>query len=710
MTQTPRPDASALLAELGYTPRLTIFLASVPGAGKTHRLLSEAIAKAKAGRRVAIGWIESKQRPHLENFITFLPRIPPRRFERDGRTVEDFDLEAALASDYELIVLDELAHSNPAGAPHAKRWQDALALRAGGKSVLGAFNVFHLDTIAPVAERIIGHPIREIVPMSLLDEADRVIALDVAPSILESRLRSGKIVRGEDIVRAQNGIYQARNLEMLRELLLRTVDQLTNPTLAPAKVSTALALVTTETALDPFLRRCSAFANALDLALETTTLEAVPMEALTRAALPLDASPIEPPERLEKGELANVRAALVIVPRGSLVDKILERPLDRDLLIADPARKPMPRRLLGTSQGRELESGDRMRIGYGELTMYLGSVAGSGKTYAMLERAHILKEEGIDVIVGFLETHGRSETAAKAEGLTCLPRLPGGEMDLQAILERRPRVVCIDELAHTNERGDGYPKRYDDVMHVLSQGIDVITSLNVQHLEGVIDSVARLTGTQVHETLPDAVLELAKEVVFIDVTPDVLRERLREGKIYPPERVESALANFFRTENLAALRELTVREILYARSNRRHERPFDRIILGVAPRSRETGMIRRVGRLAARLKVEYIVACAHRFDEPLEPMLVKELEKTTQECCGAFRQLLAEDSAEGLASFAEPTDVIVIESPRGRKHLFSGTSFARRLVKSGAAELLVLAPRQDEQCRPAAAEKHEAPE
>ena len=138
-----RSDAAALLAELGLAPTLTIYLGGAPGAGKTHRLIADALGEVKAGRRVAIGWIETKRRPQLETLAAALPRIPPRRFAVAGTGVEDFDVEAALAGDFETIVLDELAHANPSGATHAKRWQDALALRAAGKSVLGAFNVMH---------------------------------------------------------------------------------------------------------------------------------------------------------------------------------------------------------------------------------------------------------------------------------------------------------------------------------------------------------------------------------------------------------------------------------------------------------------------------------------------------------------------------------------------------------------------------------------
>ncbi len=273
MRDAGRSDAAALLVELGLTPKLTIYLAGAPGAGKTHRLITDAAGEARAGRRVAIGWIETKNRPQLEELAATLPRIPPRRFADGARIVEDFDLEAALASDYETILLDELAHANPAGAPHAKRWQDALALREAGKSVLGAFNVMHLDTVAPVAERIIGYPIREVVPMAFVRKADRVIALDVAPSVLESRLRTGRIVREEDVERAAAGLFQPKNLSMMRELLLRVVDDLTIPIVAPSKVSIALAVVAGTADPEAFVRRAAAFADALDLALETTGVD-----------------------------------------------------------------------------------------------------------------------------------------------------------------------------------------------------------------------------------------------------------------------------------------------------------------------------------------------------------------------------------------------------------------------------------------------------
>ena len=206
MPDKARSDPELLLAELGLTPKLTVYLGSAPGAGKTHRLLTDALREANAGRRVAIGWIETKGRPQLQEMAATLPRVRSKTYTLSGALIEDFDIDAALDSDYETIVLDELAHTNPSGAAHAKRWQDALALRAAGKSVLGAFNVMHVDSVASVAERIVGYPVRELVPLSFLRDADRVIALDVAPSVLESRLRAGRIVLSDDVGRAAAGL------------------------------------------------------------------------------------------------------------------------------------------------------------------------------------------------------------------------------------------------------------------------------------------------------------------------------------------------------------------------------------------------------------------------------------------------------------------------------------------------------------------------
>ncbi len=204
----------------------------------------------------------------------------------------------------------------------------------------------------------------------------------------------------------------------------------------------------------------------------------------------------------------------------------------------------------------------------GHLKVFIGMAPGVGKTYRMLQEGVAEADSGRDVAIGFLESHGRAETLAQAEGLEIVPRrhlsyrgTPLQEMDLPAVLARRPELCLIDELAHTNAPGVEHEKRYEDVRDVLDAGIDVFSTVNVQHLESLGDQVTQLTGARVRETIPDAVLAAADEVVLIDVTPETLIARLRAGKVYRPERVQAALNNFFKIENLAALRETALRQV-----------------------------------------------------------------------------------------------------------------------------------------------------
>ncbi|HXS43990.1 MAG TPA: histidine kinase [Solirubrobacteraceae bacterium] len=204
----------------------------------------------------------------------------------------------------------------------------------------------------------------------------------------------------------------------------------------------------------------------------------------------------------------------------------------------------------------------------GRHKVFVGMAAGVGKTFRMLEEGHAEADAGRDVVVGLLETHGRDATAALAEGLELVPRrtverrgMVLEEMDLPGVLARAPELALVDELAHTNVPGVEHPKRFEDVADLLEADIDVFSTMNVQHLESLNDQVAELTGVRVRETVPDAVLGEADEIVLIDLTPEALLTRLRDGKIYPAARVPAALGGFFRIENLQALREVALREV-----------------------------------------------------------------------------------------------------------------------------------------------------
>ncbi|MDZ5454286.1 sensor histidine kinase KdpD [Labrys sp. ZIDIC5] len=283
-------------------------------------------------------------------------------------------------------------------------------------------------------------------------------------------------------------------------------------------------------------------------------------------------------------------------------------------------RRPDPNALLSLA-GRE---------GRGRLTVFLGAAPGVGKTYAMLSRARREKEAGIDVIVGIVETHGRSETAALTDGLELLARRRVDyrgrqleEFDIDAALARRPRLIIVDELAHTNAPDSRHPKRYQDVEELIGAGIDVWTALNIQHLESLTDVVSRITGVTVRESVPDSVIKKADEVIVVDITPAELIQRLEEGKVYLPDNARRAADGFFKPGNLTALRELALRRttervddqmLAYLRQNA-IEGPWetaDRLIVCVGPDTFSQQVVRAAGRLATGLNADWLAVTVER--------------------------------------------------------------------------------------------------
>jgi two-component system sensor histidine kinase KdpD len=245
----------------------------------------------------------------------------------------------------------------------------------------------------------------------------------------------------------------------------------------------------------------------------------------------------------------------------------------------------------------------------GHLKVFLGATPGAGKTYAMLREAHQLVAHGHDVVVGYVETYNRPRTVELLAGLEVVPRVRVPyrgtvmeEMDVDAVLSRKPEIALVDELAHTNVPGVRHPKRWQDVEDLRAAGINVITTVNVQHVESVKDLVEKVTGIVVRETVPDRELDSADEIQFIDITPEALRKRMRHGNIYSPDKVDTALANFFRPQNLAAIRQIGLRLVAdsMARSRQVLRSPED-VLVAVSGDSQSEDLIRRGARLARRL-------------------------------------------------------------------------------------------------------------
>jgi two-component system sensor histidine kinase KdpD len=275
-------------------------------------------------------------------------------------------------------------------------------------------------------------------------------------------------------------------------------------------------------------------------------------------------------------------------------------------------QRPSPESLLA-----KLKEGERA-----SLRVYIGAAPGVGKTYQMLEDAHQLKREGVDIVVGIVEPHGREATRAMIGDLECVPMrrieykgVVIEEMALDAVIARRPAVVIVDELAHTNIPGSKNRKRYEDVSDLLNAGISVITAVNIQHLESLNDAIARTTGVRVRETIPDHFLRRADEVVNVDVSVDTLRTRLRQGKIYDVVKIQQALNNFFRKGNLSALRELALRQVATDQATKAHdyrEREGleqaaipEKVMVAIASRGSAKRILRAGSRIAGRLASDW---------------------------------------------------------------------------------------------------------
>ncbi|MCE5334136.1 MAG: PTS sugar transporter subunit IIA [Desulfobacteraceae bacterium] len=357
----------------------------------------------------------------------------------------------------------------------------------------------------------------------------------------------------------------------------------------------------------------------------------------------------------------------------------------------------------------------------GRLKIYLGYVAGVGKTWQMLEEAHRIRQEGIDVVVGFVETHGRAETAALIDGLEVIPRrrleyrgIMIEEMDLDAVLARKPHVVLVDELAHTNVPGSRHAKRYEDVQDLLSAGIHVISTLNVQHLESLYDMVEKIAGIKVRERIPDTVVADADEIVNVDLTTEDLTKRLQEGKVYPSDRVGVALANFFKKTNLAQLRELTLREVasqIDLRSRDVSETEItatpDQVMVCLSSRGPNSEMLLRyASRLAGRLNRNWYAVYVQTPSE--EPTVIdSQTQRILSGTLTLAKQLGAvvftykgEDVAETILRFAKEYRVghLVIGSPGPLtfwKKLLQKKNVVERLIQNaGGVTVVVLDTRK----------------
>lgn len=356
------------------------------------------------------------------------------------------------------------------------------------------------------------------------------------------------------------------------------------------------------------------------------------------------------------------------------------------------------------------------------LRVYIGAAPGVGKTYQMLEDAHAFKKQNVDIVIAAVETHGRADTAALVENLERVPTrrieyrgVVLEEMDVDAVIARRPAVAIVDELAHTNAPGSKHTKRYEDVLELLDNNISVITAVNVQHLESLNDSVAATTGVRVRETVPDFILRRADEVVNVDVSVDTLRSRLRQGKIYPVEKIEQSLTNFFRKGNLSALRELALRQVAEDQATKSHdyrEREGleqavipEKVMVCMASRGSAKKLLRTGSRIAGRLAGNWFAVYVQTPREqpgrinPADYAALEENLRLARDLGAKIVRLEGASVADSLIAFARKegiTHVVFGQSSRSRWDILLRGSVINRFlaeVKDATVQVVPLEER-----------------
>ena len=342
----------------------------------------------------------------------------------------------------------------------------------------------------------------------------------------------------------------------------------------------------------------------------------------------------------------------------------------------------------------------------GQLRIYLGAAAGAGKTFDMLSEGHRRAERGADVVVAYVETHGRPHTAALLDGLEIIPRTRVSyrgttfeEMDLDAVLARKPGIALVDEFAHTNVPGSRHAKRWEDVEELLAAGIDVISNVNIQHLESLNDVVQKITGVPQRETVPDAMVRAADQVELVDITPEALRRRMAHGNIYPPEKIDAALTNYFRTGNLTALRELALLWLAdkvdegLQRYRAQHGirgtwEARERVVVALTGGEEGETLIRRGARIAARSTGGDLLAVHVTRSDGLtgaDPAALAEQRRLTESLGGTYHQVIGDDIPEALLSFARAENATQLVLGASRRSwlsaLFTGPGFGARTIR-----------------------------
>lgn len=746
--------------------RLKIYLGFAPGVGKTYKMLREALYLKNQQYDVVIGRLEDNARADTRQIAGEMETVPPRKVEYKGSTFAELDVAGIVRRRPYLVVIDELAHANLPGSMHEKRYEDIEYLRDQGINVMTTLNIQHVEGVKQAAGRITGVTVTETVPDWVLDQADEVELVDVSSQVLQQRLREGKIFPAEMVNRSTYGLFSGNKLLALRELALRYVADEVDDRLEDYRQKkgiingvpvhervlvcvnspvTALRLIATGANM---AKRLMGEMLVVYAQVDSTLVDREEDFELTAQIEPTELTDlfqqltqkyggtfyiVKVCEKMKIAQginkvIRDKKITQVVIGEsgisrwreiweGSFITKIMAENSNVDIFVAGNREGFSPQGSKDRAKVRPEHYGSsRVR---GRLKIYIGAAAGVGKTVAMLREAHELKSKGIDVIIGVIETHNRQETVEYVAGLEAVPLknviyrdVPMKELDVEGIINRQPKVVLIDELAHTNVPGCKNAKRYQDVQDILAAGIDVISAINIQHIESLNDIVEDVTKVKIRETVPDSFVARPHELVMIDITPETLRARLKSGKIYADHKIEQALNSFFRKENLQALRELALREVAqdieqwnqYSKAAQKNLPQIqEKVIVCIQARDADDRLIRRGFKIARRLCADLFVLHVmdgHRYSmtESQQLDLLKELAEKLGAAFSVERAPSKRQVKNAMLNyiFAEGiTKLVIGQSARTRwEEIKHGSIVNELLRKTSGIDILIVADPQ----------------
>ncbi|HEY6378735.1 MAG TPA: hypothetical protein VI316_06110 [Candidatus Dormibacteraeota bacterium] len=687
--------------------RLRVYLGATPGSGKTYAMLREGHDRRDLGQDVVIGFVESHGRPRTEAAIAGLEVVPRRSKSYRGRSCEEMDVDAVLARHPQVVLVDELAHTNLPGGRHTRRWQDVEELLGAGIDVITTVNVQAIEGVKDLAETITGVPVRETVPDRIVDAAEEIQFIDISPEALQKRMRHGNIYAPEKVDIALANFFRSGNLAALREIALRLLAQ--NMGRATGSVQgppeDVLVLISGRPSSEALIRRGARMARrfggfctvlrvagpSTDVSPEicarcrtvTEELQATwreveataPGPAVVAVARELGVEHVVVGEGGPSGLLGRFRKGLV--------DLLIEELPDVSVHIIareDSRRRPHPPSGGGAPLSAAQGATPATSRPAGTLRVYVGYARGCGITTTMLEEARRRASRGTDVVVASVSTAGHAEAETSLRGLDVLGGADSparrGQLDVEALLARHPAVACVDELAMLGT--DGQPAAAS-LGRILEAGIHIVATLHLTDLASTRAALAGRLGTRPEGSpaITDDVLGMATEVELVDCTPSVLLERLRRGEIVPLDEVPAALAGDFRPELLAELRERlfrliaehTDRRLVAYMRERSIEVPWEarpRVMTCVPARAGMEWLIRRSAALGRAIDADtQVVTVCERPRTEAETQTLAAYAALAHELGAGFVTIYERDVAAALATYARRSLVTELIVTRG---------------------------------------------